>query len=91
MASKRIRPCLARTVATPPSVQGKVQAILRLSREITKIADHYRQDLVHAHDRRSALALERKHNRRGELLALLREQDQPAHHQLVEQLKGDRP
>lgn len=87
MAQKPKRPPLARTVALTPLAEEKVAAIRRLTREIARIIGHFQENVVHAHDRRSALALERKRNRRGELLEALREQDPRAHVKLVNTIK----
>ncbi len=87
MARKRRRPPLVRTVGTPPSVQAKVEAIMRLSREIERVAAHVGVETVRSHDRRTVLALERKRHRRGELLDAIREQDERVYVTLVQQLK----
>lgn len=84
---KKRRPCLCREVAVPVPVEDKVNAVIRLTKEINRLVAHLTADYVRVHDRRSVLAFERKCHRRGELLEALREQDRAAYTGLIQQLK----
>lgn len=70
---------------TPP--KEKEKAIRRLSQEIDNLGKHFASNPVQFRDGRAKKSLERKIQRRNEMLVALQEQDPQAYQKLITELQ----